>query len=305
MSTTYADDDGGTRFADPSPVVERLNLQAYAASHEPLFTPADPSYTNAFAAYDLTRSFDFRDWPEAEGYAADTLFDGAVDVPESRIRVISERDGKLVHACFEKVDAPISSRNLGDIARAAQSAAPRFVWRVTYRLHDWEWCSCAHATLSLVGDGASATLYHENCGRFRASRTDGPIDEHVASLQFAPSDEIYNGYYPTIAGNDIAHYNENAEGMDAHRGGETLYGETGLDNQNRVIEAAQPIRGGTEIRGGRAEHRRLTKDLIAWDSGTQKMLDRHKAEAKAKRREKNTIALEKLLNRAPQTLFQV
>lgn len=284
-------DEGDFAYADPLPYLEIINEELQATGHDAIFSTRIKD-----EGYELTKALDFRDWPIIDSEGTREFPDGMFDVPSSRIRVLGERNGKLLHACYEKVLQPIQGGSYTEIMTRAQQPHP-FKWRVTYRTHSWDTCTCPDAKLSyLRGYG---DLYHEDCGRFRKSKVDGPLDEHIDSLTLAPPDEIYNGFYPTLDGNDIAHHNNGARGMDEHREGRALMGSARLDNLNNVVGEAQQIRGGKEIRGGRAEHRRATKGLISWDSGTQGHLDKLKSQEADKRKAKNRERVEKIMAQAP------
>jgi hypothetical protein len=290
-------DEQGFWFADPLPYLDRFNEELAEHGQEPLFDCS----TKGNGAYDLTRSFDFRGWPLVPGEKPFEFPDGFFTVPESRIRVVGEREGKLVHACYERVPLPIVG-NAAEIAKRAMEPLP-FKWRVTYRYHSWEHCVCPNAKLRMVsGPGYIGDLYHDDCGRWRKTKVDGPLDEHIESLMLAPPDEMYDGYYPTIPGDDIAHINEGAPGMDEHRGGKALFGSTELDNQGRIIDGRHEIRGGTEIRGGRAEYRAKTKGMIQWDAGTQRDFDKQKAREAEARKARNKDRIARKLAEAPPSL---
>lgn len=277
-------DDGAFAYADPLPYLEIINEQLQESGKEPLFAEHRTE-----EGYDLTRSFDFRDWPIIESQGTVEFPDGMYDVPASRIRVLGKRGGKLVHACYEKIYLPLTGSH-GEVMAKAYLPRP-FQWSVTYRYHSWDYCECANAKLKLVAGPGYSELYHENCGRWRKSKVDGPLDEHIDSLNLAPPDEMYNGFYPTLPGSDPAHLNSGASGMDEYRGGKTLRARDGGE-----------IRSGKEIRGGRAEHRRATKGMIAWDSGTQAHFDRIAAQNAVKQKAKNRAAVEKIVAQAPPSL---
>ena len=300
MAVSAASDDDGFEqvYADPLPYLDRINEELERQGSDPLFVCSDGPKNIKY--YDLARAFDFRGCPVVPGENPHEFPDGLYDVPESRIRVIGERDGKLVHACYERVPLPIVG-NAAEIAKRAMEPLP-FKWRITYRFHSWEHCDCPNARLRMVSGPGYADLYHEDCGRWRKTKVDGPLDEHVESLMLAPPDEMYDGYYPTIPGNDIAHFNEGAPGMEEHRGGKALYGSTELDNQDRVIDGRHEIRGGTEIRGGRAEWRRKSKGMIEWDAGTQRDFDKEKAREAEARKARNREMIAKKLAEAPPSL---
>lgn len=124
------------------------------------------------------------------------------------------------------------------------------------------------------------------------------LREHVLSLSLAPEDDTtFNGYYPTLPGNDIAHYRPGIEGygkwrsdMSAHQGGEAI--------RNRTTEDGY-LRGGREIRGGRAEHREATKGMHHIDDGYQRDVDKIKAGIEAKRKAEGRLKIEKTLRAGP------
>jgi hypothetical protein len=287
-------EDDGTLFAEPLPYLHHFNEELAEHDHEPLFAEKQSA---GHAGYDLTRSFDFRSWPEAGGVPAKE-FPSGIDVPESRIRVIGERDGKLLHACYERVDLPIEGETFAEIMKKADQPRP-YKWRVTYRMHSWDNCTCGNAKLELISGPGYAELYHAECGRWRKSKLEGPIGEHIMSLHLGMPDDNYNGYYPTVPGNDIAHHNPGGRGMDAYRGGSELRGSYELDNNDRIIAGREVIRGGTEIRGGKAEYAEKTKGLILWDKGTQRDVDRIKKEKADKIKAQSRKRIEERFKQMP------
>jgi len=120
------------------------------------------------------------------------------------------------------------------------------------------------------------------------------LRQHLLSLGVqTKDDETYSGYYPTIQGNDVAHHDPTQPGMRAFQGGETLKGRPLVVNGKVVHDGT--IRGGTEIRGGRAEYNRVIrqKDYVQFDNGFTRDADRIRAEQKAKREARQAIAVEK------------
>jgi hypothetical protein len=121
---------------------------------------------------------------------------------------------------------------------------------------------------------------HAQCGRkyvnlqaFYDSEEQRPIGiaERVRSLHIqVDEDAIYNGSYPTIPGNDVAHHDRNARGMAAFQGGDAILKPDGT-----------PVRC-KEIRHGRREHREVTKGLEHIGSGTFAELDKNKRRFKEK-----------------------
>ncbi len=122
---------------------------------------------------------------------------------------------------------------------------------------------------------------------------------HVLSLSIAPEDDaLYNGYYATIKGNDVAHHDPNASGMAAFQGGRVLRG-------NATATHDGTIRGGTEIRGGRAEYKRKTKGYEAMDAGYWAHVDRIKAEKAAERQRKTDLELAQIDAKLPRKIGEL
>lgn len=132
------------------------------------------------------------------------------------------------------------------------------------------------------------------------------LREHVMSLQQTPEDDAtYNGFYPTLLGNDIAHYQEGLEGfgegfrhdMTAHQNGEKMR-KVNPDWDDPTEDGY--LHGGREIRGGRAEHREATKHMIHMDAGYQRDVDRIAAEKKADRTAEGRLKIEMTLRAGPE-----
>lgn len=121
-------------------------------------------------------------------------------------------------------------------------------WRVLQEPRS-QFCDCRHARWSKEG----GEFVHSACGRRRAPLTDAEIVEKVQHIQMAPSEAIYEQYAITIPGND------------------------------RAVLDGIPVKGGTWIRG-RKHHRELTKDMVFWDKGTPREVEKAQAEQAAKRR---------------------
>ncbi len=156
--------------------------------------------------------------------------------PASRVRLVSRYIEEHWAPVYEKT----TSKNYAEIIRASQTLVG---WTVTQRPRS-PLCDCLQATLEMDHDG---TLVHRQCGRARNRVADEDFREHVLSLQIAPSDAFYDGFYPTIPGSDS------------------------------VMTASGPAKGGTRIRHGRREWREKTKGWVVWDKGVVK--EREKAYA--------------------------
>lgn len=130
-------------------------------------------------------------------------------------------------------------------------------WRVTQEPRA-QFCDCLHARWSKEG----GEYVHAACGRRRVPLTDAEIIEKLATVQMAPPDSMYETYAITIPGKDTA-----------------------------VLDG-QKVTGGTWIRS-RAHHRELTKDMVFWDKGTPREVEKaQKAEA-AKRKARLDRAIER------------
>jgi hypothetical protein len=133
---------------------------------------------------------------------------------------------------------------------------------------------------------------HVAMRRSFADMTSEEIRQHVLSLQQAPDDAYLNGYYPTIAGNDVAHYRSGATGMDAHRGGAVVKGQPTFDANGRMTHDGT-VRGGTEVRGGRSAYREATKGYEAFGPGWFRDVDKIKADKAAKRNRQTELEIAK------------
>jgi hypothetical protein len=110
------------------------------------------------------------------------------------------------------------------------------------------------------------------------------LRQHLLSIGVQTNDDAtYCGYYPTIKGDDVAHHDPTKPGMQAFQGGEALKGRPLVVNGKVVHDGT--IRGGTEIRGGRAEYRRVLhrNGYEAFDNGYWRDVDRIRARLQAER----------------------
>jgi hypothetical protein len=126
----------------------------------------------------------------------------AVDVPKSRTRQVSA----FIEEHWSPVYASTTSTDMFEILKASKTQVG---WRVT----------------------------QQQTASSRARMTDAQFIEQAQTLQFQTSDEIYNGYFETIRGNDP------------------------IEIDGKILT------GGTRITGGRAEYRAKTKDYVHWDKG--------------------------------------
>ena len=165
------------------------------------------------------------------------------DIPKSRMRVATQ----YVEEHFTPV---YDTARFSGMAEAIRANTTVIGWWVEERART-PYCDCMQAHLEMQ-DGK---LVHAACGRARAHIDDAEFVEHIQRLQFAPSDDFYNTYYPTIPGNDPVIID-----------GKVLKGAPKYDERGRVVHDGT-IRGGTQMRGGRAEYRHRTKGMALWDKG--------------------------------------
>ena len=117
-------------------------------------------------------------------------------------------------------------------------------------------------------------------------------------------DHIYNGYYPTIRGTDVAHHEPGQPGMKAFQGGRALRGRPSFDADGRMTHDGT-IRGGTEIRGGRREYREKTKGYEPMGPGWFAHVERIRAGQQAKRDAEHKTKLEKIDALLPRAIGEV
>lgn len=307
ISAASPDDAGdGTLYADPA---DLQLLEQYAEHGERLHPDVRGEVSGAargrlrallskMVEVDDAPKLDARDWPAAPGFAEQTVTpgsEGVLNVPKHRLRQLRFADGRIVYEAWTPIPRKLAAH---EIHLAANGQIPVGSWRLTYHVYAPEWCTCPTARLAPHPHG----LFHADCGRLKKPKVEGAFDEHVRSLQFQVDDEaIYNGYYPTLPGQDIAHVNPGAKPgtMAHHQGGEAirLY--------NPPPGADPYLRGGTEIRGGRAEHRQRTKGMLELGPGAQKDIDRATAEKKAKQKQATRLTLEKTLQKGPRQIGEL
>lgn len=178
---------------------------------------------------------------------------------------MARRLSPYVEERWEAVLETCPSSNVQEIASFASRGLRTIGYRVSQHVVT-QHCDCRNIT------GVNIQGVHVACGRAVAGEVDRQEILQSIGVQ-ANDDATYNGFYPTILGNDVVHANYGAKGMAEHQGGKVLRGEHG-----------NVIRGGSEIRGGRAEYKRRTKGYVLWDAGTRKDMARIDAEKKAKKK---------------------
>lgn len=190
---------------------------------------------------------------------------GSSGVPLGGVHVLSP----LVEEHWSPVIAPIDSDDIRVIVAAAAGGLRIAGYRVTQHARS-QFCDCADARFTAGKHG----LEHVLCNRPMRSRATAEIREHVLALQMQTQD-IYDGYYPTIAGTDR------------------------FDDKVAT--------GGTRIRGGRAEYTRVLrrKNYEHWDAGWQRDTDRIRSEQQAKRDANYAIVTERADKALPRKLGEV
>jgi hypothetical protein len=190
---------------------------------------------------------------------------GDAEPPEGRRRFL---DGNLEQSWTPEYRHPDKDASFAELARGPQLVGywVSYRWRAPY-------CDCESAHFEPMFRGAEMKhdLVHRECGRAaRNKRGNVPMRDHIASLQIqAMSDFDFEGHYPTIPGNDIARFKKSDKPGKHGNKGDVVYASDG-----------QPLRGGREIIGGRREYREATKDMLQWDNGTQRDIDRAAAARK-------------------------
>ena len=114
------------------------------------------------------------------------------------------------------------------------------------------------------------------------------VRQHLLSLQIAPEEDRYAGYYATIKGNDVAHLD-----------GKVLRGKPTATHDGT-------IRGGTEIRS-RAHLKRVMKErgYEVWDKGWQRETDRIETRKQQERKERFDLIKEKADKALPRLLGEL
>ena len=167
---------------------------------------------------------------------------GAETPPKERSRALTPD--------IEERWAPVYGKtNSTDIMEILRVSSQQIGWNVSYHERN-EHCDCTKATFN-------ENNIHETCGRAHAPVSNEDFVQQIQSLNYAPADQIYNRFYPTIKGTDY------------------------------IMTENGPAKGGHRITGGRSEYRRVTKDMVHRDSGF--LAARKKAESDEKAAQKEKI----------------
>jgi hypothetical protein len=294
VKTAYGDDDGEFK--------EALNFAFDEAMivHEPTLAPIDaqgrPQTLIEFVhrediTEDVLSKLNVTTWPQIVYWKSRFVVKAeGVEPPPFRVQRILRKNGEIVYALWTPVPAPINSEDVAELIRVAQQGLPISGWRITYHAWDGHWCTCTKATCEVTSVG----LFHPECQRLRKPKGDGT---DVPNIQ-AVSDEEYCGFYPTIRGNDPAHWDPTKKGMDAWRGGSALLGQPDANGQRHPVT-------GREIRRGRREYREATKNYYDFDDGYFRDVDRIKAERQARRTAEFELAQERADKALPRKIGEV
>jgi hypothetical protein len=185
---------------------------------------------------------------------------GAEEAPAQRVREINE----YVEERWVAIPAPIAN-----MAQVANGIVPIAGWKITQHVR--------YAPQTL--DAMSPEERQEKLQSIGVQTND---------------DAVYSGFYPTLRGRDVAHYDESKQGMAAYQGGAALRGEATATHDG-------VIRGGREIRGGRTEWKKAMKESNCeiWDRGWFKHADRIKAEKAYERKKKHDVRVEMKVKKLP------
>lgn len=307
IATPDPDDAGdGTLYADPADLDALEDLEHARAAGDPAVH--DPCTGDSKIARilkgrmveaDDAPKLDARDWPQAVGFYEQYVENvEGLSVPAHRLRQLRFADGRIVYEVWTPVPRALGAE---EIHLAANGLLPIGKWRLSYHIYSPQWCTCPRARLRTHPAG----LIHPECGRLKKPRVEGSFADHVRSLQLQTrDDEIYNGYYPSLPGNDIAHFNPHGKGMAAHQGGDPIPLINPPRLPNGKIEDPY-LRGGTEIRGGRAEHRRRTADATELGPGSTKEWQKQEAEKKAKQKTADRLKVEKTIQLGPRKIGEL
>jgi hypothetical protein len=281
-----------TRAAPQAPVTQRYSAEEFACIREALAAQRTAQWRDSLSA---RLAFDARNTPAPERF----VVAGTEQPPASRCRLVAELVLERWHAVAAVAPAEAS---LAEAARAALTVAG---WRVTQE-RIAPYCDCENPTFSAI----HGFWVHQACDRpVPLKHPDESPDEfrqRILSLQVqVDTDTLYEGFYPTIPGNDIIrfdkrklaalrHTDSDRRKMEAWRGNDVLYSRADDPaNANKAIRPrgaparplykgpATPMRGGTYIKS-RADWRQKTKDMVLYDKGVWNDWDRVRAQRKQK-----------------------
>ncbi len=236
------------------------------------------------------------------GYATPKIKTGQVVIapqrkPPSLAAIIEKQLAPERYVAFGIEEAPADRvRVVNDFIEERWTAVPAKVTNMA---------DVANGVVPIAGFKVTQHVRYQ--ARSFAHMTGDEIREHVMSLQQAPEDDrTYMGYYPTIAGNALAHHDPTKQGMAAYQGGNILRGNASYDRNGRMTHDGI-VRQGTEIRGGRAELRRVLKqkNYGEWDTGWHKHAQRIAADNKAEMKARHEVQREIANKKLPQKLGEV
>lgn len=293
MTTTFAGGNGEDAFKEP------LHPSFLDGEYLQDTTPTavgENVVAERVTREDETEEFhqklDVAGWPQV-GYIKSKFIpnDGSVIAPSSRLERVTRSNGEVFYVLWTPVAASLDEDDAAALARAVRDGFPLAGWRLTYHTWDGHWCTCSKATYNNI---PGVGLFHDACGRVREARNNGGED----LPQIGMSDDEFNGFYPTIKGNDPAHWDPTKKGMDAWRGGGVMYGQPDKDGVRYPIT-------GKEIRHGRAEYREATASYYQYDDGYFRDVDKIRARNKAERDAQFELAKERADKALPRKLGEV
>lgn len=248
------------------------------------------------AEHELIRKCEAELRPKRERYNALEIHEWLQSMqpePERFVKVGEEEPpphlARVVNYCILERWVPVTHTDPS--ASIFQLAAMRTIgWKVQQERID-PYCDCHNPTCEYV----YGHLVHRECNRPLPprSQTDADLIDNISTLSLQLNDDaLYNGFYPTLPGNDVAHFNPSGKGMGKFQGGQILYGQP---DENGV---RHPVRGGREIRHGRREHREATRYMhhlgpgsMAWFEQKRKEREEARKRDLALRKERLTAAL--------------
>lgn len=228
---------------------------------------------------------------------------GQEEPPLHRWRVI---DGTVLER-WDPIERKVNSRDLATIALIAGNDRIKGWWVVRLPMP-------SKGRVAKIEAIAGRIVCRDSFGREvePETLTAAELRDRILSLQIAPEDDAtYNGYYPTLPGDDIAHYDERAfvVGKDGAGSGRSDMAEhqggAAIRKANPAFPGDDYVRGGREILGGRAEHREATKGMIHMGPGYQRDVDRIASEKEAKRKAEGRLKIEMTLRAGPENPLDV
>lgn len=278
----------------------RKFLAAFFPQGEGVFEKPRYTYRAAQAIIETAtqRPFqDFRQFVEDNLPAPRYVAVGTAVPPRGNRRLVNE----LVEETWTPKIATFDSTSIADIARFAGDGPPTAGWVVAQRLRAAT-CDCDDA----IYESSIHGLLHVACGRTAKSAVVGDFLEHVQSITITPADDAtYNGFYPSLPGDDVVHYNP---GGRQTRDSDGRPMDTISRFQDGIVLRAEdgtPLRGGKEIRGGRREHAELTKDMVHIDAGARAHQERLAKQRKAQEKKELRDFVEREVRKQPRVLGEL